>query len=404
MINRRHFLALTAGVSVTACFDQGLWNPCLSPKFEISPLQQQAWQGIEAKKVWDSHVHLVGIGDSDSGIWVHPSMLRFWHVTWYGRMKFYLNASCVAAESQASSIDQAYVQRLVHLQQQFHPDSRLMLLAFDYFYSESGEKQAEKSTFYTPNHYAYKISQQYPQSFVWVASIHPYRKDALEQLTWAVEHGAKAIKWLPPAMGINPNSPLCDDFYQALVKFNLPLITHVGKEEAVRAEQSQSLANPLLVRRALEHGVRVVMAHCASHGQSFDLDQPSKTRKLRPNFELFTRMMHNPDYEPYLFADISAITQVNRDWQVMASLIQQQQWHSRLLNGSDYPLPGVMPLFSMKMWLQQGMLTQAQADELTLAHQHHPLLFDFLLKRYLRYQNQSLSAKIFMSKDFFDQS
>ena len=29
--------------------------------------------GIDATRVWDSHSHLVGTGDSDSGIYVNPA-------------------------------------------------------------------------------------------------------------------------------------------------------------------------------------------------------------------------------------------------------------------------------------------------------------------------------------------
>jgi hypothetical protein len=37
------------------------------------------------------------------------------------------------------------------------------------------------------------------------ASIHPYRKDALEELaTWG-KLGVRVVKWLPPAMGIDPS-------------------------------------------------------------------------------------------------------------------------------------------------------------------------------------------------------
>jgi len=33
-----------------------------------------AWDGLDATKVWDAHAHLVGTGDSGSGITVNPAM------------------------------------------------------------------------------------------------------------------------------------------------------------------------------------------------------------------------------------------------------------------------------------------------------------------------------------------
>ena len=41
------------------------------------------------------------------------------------------------------------------------------------------------------------------------------------------------------------------------------------------------------------------------------------------------------------------MTQVNRAGPALAEVIERTEWHARLLNGSDYPLPGVMPMFSV---------------------------------------------------------
>src|SRR5207237_486260 len=65
------------------------------------------------------------------------------------------------------------------------------------------------------------------------------------------------------------------------------------------------------------------------------------------SFQLFSRMMENPKYEKNLFADISAMTQLNRAGPNLVKTIERSEWHARLLNGSDYPLPGVMPIFSV---------------------------------------------------------
>ena len=66
-------------------------------------------------------------------------------------------------------------------------------------------------------------------------------------------------------MGIDPQSPRCDRFYAALAAANLPIISHAGRELAV-AGGNQDFGNPLRLRHALDHGVRVVLAHCASDG------------------------------------------------------------------------------------------------------------------------------------------
>ena len=98
-----------------------------------------------------------------------------------------------------------------------------MLLAFDHYHDQHGQPDSAQSTFHTPNAYAAALAKRYPQHFVWVASIHPYREDCVEALDRAVAQGAKALKWLPPAMGIDPSSPRCDRFYDALARHDLPL-------------------------------------------------------------------------------------------------------------------------------------------------------------------------------------
>ena len=59
---------------------------------------------------------------------------------------------------------------------------------------------------------------------------------------------------------------------------NLPLISHAGLERAVLGREAHDFGNPLRLRRALDAGVRVVVAHCASLGEDRDLDRGAKGR------------------------------------------------------------------------------------------------------------------------------
>ena len=125
---------------------------------------------------------------------------------------------------------------------------------------------------------------------------------------------------MPPAQGIDPGCPRCDQFYEQLVKLKLPLLTHAGAELAVEGDEYQAFGNPLRLRRPLEHGVKVVVAHCASLGESADLDQ-GRNGALRQNFDLFSRLMDEEGYQGRLFGEISAITQVNRFERHLRSII-----------------------------------------------------------------------------------
>ena len=82
-------------------------------------------------------------------------------------------------------------------------------------------------------------------------------------------------------------------------------------------------------------------------------------------------------------------------------------FRSRLLNGSDYPLPGVMPIFSVDYLVSLGLLAEAAAPVLKEIRLHNPLLFDFVLKRSLRVGGsrttaaKSFGAQVFETKAFF---
>lgn len=383
-----------AGTGVAYWPDEGLFNPCLAGKTPRDLLShdivQAAWEGIDSRYYLDSHLHIVGTGDTDSGIWLHPDMQNPLQLAQYVRFKFYMNAACVKGEH---NVDQQYVDHLLRLHNDFPTDAKFMLLAFDYRHNEQGETLKDKSPFAVPNEYAAQLAKQH-QQFEWAASIHPYRKDCVELLDWCVKHGARAVKWLPPMMGIDPASSLCEPFYEALAKHDIPLLTHAGDEHAVAGVDAQKLGNPLLLRKPLEHGVKVIVAHCATMGSNRDIDQGPRGKETG-NYQLFARLMDEPHYEGQLFGDISAIPQVNRYGPALADIIQRQEWHPRLLNGSDFPLPGVMPIFSVKRIADMGLLDESKVDVIKEIRRYNPVLFDFVLKRSMRYKGMKLSNTIF---------
>jgi uncharacterized protein len=358
-------------------------------------LVQQAWEGIDASRVWDSHAHLIGTGDSGSGIFVNPRTDSLLNPGQYARRLFFLNAGCVHDAPQ--SVDRAYVERMRNLIDGMRPGAKLLLYAFDRAHDERGAPDLEHTMFYVPNEYARDVAKKFADYFEWVASIHPYRQDAVEQVEKAKREGARALKWLPSAMGIDPASPRCDRFYEVLRKTDLPLIAHGGLERAVLGREAHDFGNPLRLRRALDAGVRVVIAHCASMGEDRDLDRGANGPYV-DSFSLFVRI-----FEKYknLYGDISAMTQLNRAGPALARVIETEAWHARLLNGSDYPLPGVMPIFSVDYLVGIRLIEASAAPVLRDIRLHNPLLFDFVLKRHLRSNGKALAAGVFETRLFF---
>jgi predicted TIM-barrel fold metal-dependent hydrolase len=408
-VNRRRFLLAGAGVLAGAAGlaayrywpEQGLWNPCLAllpPEIADHDLVRAAWLGIDPAKVWDTHVHLIGTGDSGSGITIHPGMNSLLDPAQYARRLFFMNAGCVHTAAEGA-VDRAYVARMLNLMATLRPGVRLLLFAFERSHDAQGRVLWDKTGFYVPNAYAREIARLHPE-FEWAASIHPDRADAVEALERAAAEGARAVKWLPPAMGIDPASPRCKPFYRVLAQLDLPLISHAGEERAVLGAEAHALGNPLRLRAALDEGVRVVAAHCGSLGEDQDLDR-GPNGPLVPSFQLFARMMEMPQYAGRLFGDISAVTQLNRATEVLVTLLEREDWHPRLLNGSDYPLPGVMPIFSVRDLVARGLLEPATEDVLKTIRSHNPLLFDFVLKRALHANGKSFAPSVFETRDFF---
>jgi mannonate dehydratase len=217
----------------------------------------------------------------------------------------------------------------------------------------------------------------------------------------AARAGALAVKWEPVVMGMDPASPRCDPFYEALARLKVPLLAHSGDEAAVYGKQQPHLANPLRLRRPLDHGIRVIAAHCASLGRGVDLDRGPDGPRVS-NFDLFGRLMREPRWEGLLHGDLSAVVQRNRASECLGPLLERGEWHGRLLFGSDYPLPGIIPLISVKDLAAQGLLRPDDVPVLVEIRRHNPLLFDFVLKRRLAWQGRRFARSVFETRSFFE--
>jgi mannonate dehydratase len=405
-LSRRRFLqaagllATAGALGASGCHLRKpfLINPCraaLPVSLADSPWLSRVWQGLDPKDVWDCHVHLAGLGDSDSGIVLGAQFSSPLNPLFYARRWFYMNAACAAT---SGSVDENFVSRLTEQVTVMPAGVKLMLFAFDYCHDDAGRPLPEKSAFYIPDAYARRLARTYPDAFEWVASIHPYRPDAVARLEAAVAQGARAVKWLPAAQNIDPASPRCAAFYAALARLRIPLITHCGEEQAMRTD-TLYYGNPLRLRRALEAGARLVIAHCATMGDDMDIDIGGQPRS---SFELFARLMDEPEWQENLRGDISAIVLRNRKPEVLKTLLSRQDWHDRLLNGSDYPLPGILPLISPAALAAADLLPREAVADLELLREHNPLYFDLALKRTLRWQGQGFSTQVFATRHFFE--
>ena len=351
---------------------------------KISPdaraLINKAYADIADGEAMDYHIHIAGLGKGGTGAYVNPSMQTLLHPIDYFQFSIYKSSSGITDPDNA---DAQFVARLLRLIKGIPDPGKFRILAFDKYYNEQGKPVESKTELYTPNRYVMDLAMQYPDIFLPTISVHPYRKDAVERLDYWAKRGARLIKWLPNAMGIDPSSPVLDSYYDAVKRNKMVIHSHVGEEQAVEAEEDQKYGNPLLFRRALDRGVKVIMAHVGSLGTNVDLDDPDQ--KEVSNFELFLRLMDEKKYEGLLFGEISGITQINRFAGTLATMIERKDLHSRLVNGSDYPIPAINAVIWTSSLASEEFITARERQLLNEIYDINPLLFDFVLKRTLRH-------------------
>jgi mannonate dehydratase len=112
--------------------------------------------------------------------------------------------------------------------------------------------------------------------------------------------------------------------------------------------------------------------------------------------------MARPEWKGRLFGDISAITLRNRKPDVIRALLEHDDWHERLVNGSDYPLPGILPLVSPAALARHGLLPREAVADLEKLREHNPLYFDLALKRNLAWKGKAFPAGVFATRGVFE--
>jgi predicted TIM-barrel fold metal-dependent hydrolase len=360
---------------------------------ETKKLIDQAYDGIDPARLVDYHTHILAVGTSAHEAFVNSKMRSGFNLE---RLKFKIYMSAAGIKN-IDHIDQEYVARLIRLARGNKRHGKYRILAFDKHYNADGTVNLHKTNMYLPNRYVIELARTYPDIFLPVISVHPYRTDAVKELDRWGKEGMKYVKWLPNAMGIDPANPAIEPFYKKMAEYKMILLTHAGEEQAVEADEDQRLGNPLLLRQPLEFGLRVIIAHAASLGECDDLD--SRDAKKVDCFELFLRLMDESKYVGLLFGEISAMLQFNRMPFPFTTILKRQDLHPRLVNGSDYPLPAINALIWTRSFARSGFITADERQALNEIYDYNPLLFDFVLKRTMRHPEtkQKLAPSVFMA-------
>ncbi len=280
----------------------------------------------------DMHVHLVGNGRAGSGCWLKP---KFMHRVLAGFMLRQIGLKC---QLDSPEFDEAYVDLLIRWLRE-SALTHAVLLGHEEVYHPSGKKM-DFGSFYVPNDYLLAVCARHPELLPAV-SIHPARPDALDELERCLAAGAVMMKCLPNCHNIDTRLPQYKTFWQRMAKAKLPLLAHTGGEHTV-PQVAPELADPATLTGALECGVTIVAAHCATKSGARDKDY----------LPVLTRMMAE---WPNLYADLSALNLPIRS-AGLKYMLQRPDLHPRLVHGSDFPVP------VQARWAQyRGLITPGEA-------------------------------------------
>ena len=275
----------------------------------------------------DAHVHMVGNGFGGSGGWLR---LTGWHRWLAGFMVRQLGIPVTALEGDLEGI---YAQHLVKLVRESSMDA-VVLLAHERVHDPDGTPRADLGSMFVPNNVVLELGKEFPE-FLPGVSIHPARRDALEELERCLEGGAVLMKCLPNCQNIDFSNPRYRPFWERMAEAGLPLLAHTGGEHTVPVINA-TLADPRLLRFPLESGVTVIAAHCGTRSGVFDRDY----------FEVWAKMLGE---FPKLYGDISAMVSWNRSGHLRDCL--RSEIVSRIVHGSDFPVP----VLGHRLWLQGWM-------------------------------------------------
>lgn len=264
----------------------------------------------------DIHCHAAGIGAGGSGCFVSEKMRRSW------KYRIYLSAFGITEAELEQQGDTLIFKRLSDTLRESQQVEAAVILAMDGVIDTHGNLDRKLTEMHLPNHFVAHECSRY-DNLLFGAGINPYRRDALEQVDAAAAQGAVLLKWLPSIQHIDPADQRIIPFYRRLAELGLPLLTHTGSESSFTYARNE-LADPVRLNLALEQGVTVIAAHCASNGRSEDQSN-------------FSRLLPMFDRHPNLYGDISALTQVNRLGH-LTRVLKNEKLHGRLVYGTDMPL------------------------------------------------------------------
>ncbi len=199
-----------------------------------------------------------------------------------------------------------------------------IVLAQDAVYREDGSRNDAATHFYVSNDYVFELARECPKVLPGV-SINLWRSDALQELERCHAAGSRLVKIHTAIQGVDPSLERFDPFYRLAGDLGMVLMFHTGYEHTCRVV-SQAFADPSRLARPLDHGLNVIAAHVGTCA-FFDAED---------FYPKFVRLMEK---YPNLYGD-TAVLATSVRWFALKRLSREPGWlRSRIIHGSDYPIP-----------------------------------------------------------------
>jgi len=283
--------------------------------------------------IYDIHVHIAGLSPGQDGNYLCPRHQMSLPLRIFLKRTNRL-ISCDAAASADEGIKRIIREWIIKSNV-----DRAVLLALDGVYDHDGTQDLQNTQMMVGNDFVADLAKENAK-LLFGASIHPFRKDAIEELDRVVQRGACLIKWLPSAQNIPPDDPLCFRFYERMAHHKIPLLSHTGIEHTL-PKFDVSLNDPERLEAALERGVTVIAAHCG-------------TRMFLYERSYFKQWMQMAKKHEKFYGDLSAFA-LPIHGGPLRRILSDSELLSKVLYGSDFPISAMPMWFVCRLGWRQAL-------------------------------------------------
>ncbi len=269
-----------------------------------------------SRPVIDAHIHIFCFGENPTDGFMSDTTRR----SWLTRLLMWMTK----LEREPGDTLSAKMRHMLirHLEQSVLDYA--IVLAQDAIYGQDGVRRDADTHFYVSNDYVLELARECPKVLPGV-SINLWRADAVRELERCHAAGARLVKIHTAIQGVDPSLQRFDPFYRRAAELGMVLTFHTGYEHACRVV-SQKYADPALLARPLDHGLKVIAAHLGTCA-FFDPED------FYPNFVAMMGRYEN------LYGD-TAVLATSIRWHALRRLAREPAWfRARIMHGSDYPLP-----------------------------------------------------------------